>query len=138
MNYQRAAYSDSPVYGSGNSSVYLCVLEKKNLPNIDIKALISKKKVTDALARLELLVERTVAECQRKLLKHQENISKNYERANWNQSVIAFENFQEKVIEALAIVDSNQAYQIEKHWKTYGEIKWRRASIFVRYRHKLQ
>ena len=64
------------------------MLEKKNLPNIDFKALTSKKKVTDALARLELPVKRTVAECQRKLLKHQENISKQYKRGNWNQSVI--------------------------------------------------
>ena len=111
------------MHGFGNSLFYLCVLEKKNSPNIDIKALSSKKKVTAALATLELLVERTVAECQRKLLKHQENISKHYERANWNQSVIAFENFQEKLIEALAVVDSNQVYQIEKHWKMYGEIK---------------
>ena len=52
------------------------MLEKKNLPNIDIKALSSKKKVTDALATLELPVERKVDGCQRKLLKHKENISK--------------------------------------------------------------
>ena len=38
------------------------MLEKKNSQNIDIKALSSKKNVTDALA--------TVV-CQRKLLKHQ-------------------------------------------------------------------
>ena len=64
------------VYGFGNSLVYFYVLEKKNSPNIDIKALSSKKKVTDALATLELPVERKVAGCQRKLLKHKENISK--------------------------------------------------------------
>ena len=52
------------------------MLEKKNLPNIDIKALSSKKKGTDALATLELPVERKVDECQRKLLKNKENISK--------------------------------------------------------------
>ena len=46
----------------------------------------------------------------KKVLKHQENKSKQYERANWNQSIIVFENFQEKVIEALAIVDSNLWY----------------------------
>ena len=123
MNCQRAAYLDGLVYGFGNYLFHLCVLEKKKSPNINIKTLTSKKKVTDALATLELLVEITVAECQRKLLKHKENISKHYERPNWNQSVIAFENIQEKVIEALAIVDSNQAYQIEKHWKMYGEVK---------------
>ena len=44
------------------------------------------------------------------LLKHQENILKYYEKANWNQSVIASENFQKKVTEALAIVDSNHTY----------------------------
>ena len=68
------------VCGFGNSLVYLSlcfyVLEKKNSPNIDIKALSSKKKVTDALATLELPVERKVAGCQRKLLKHKENILK--------------------------------------------------------------
>ena len=64
------------VYGFGNSLVYFYVLEKKNSPNIDIKALSSKKKVTDALVALELPVERKVAGCQRKLLKHKENISK--------------------------------------------------------------
>ena len=64
------------VYGFGNSLVYFYVLENKNSPNIDIKALNSKKKVTDALATLGLPVERKVAGCQRKLLKHKENISK--------------------------------------------------------------
>ena len=64
------------VYGFGNSLVYFYVLEKKNSPNIDIKALSSKKKVTDALAPLELPVKRKVDECQKKLLKHKENISK--------------------------------------------------------------
>ena len=39
-----------------------------------------------------------------------ENISKQYERVNWNQDVTAFDNFQKKVIEALAIVDSNLWY----------------------------
>ena len=53
-----------------------------------------QKKVTDALATLELPVKRTVAECQRKLLKYQENIPKKCESANWNRSVIVFENFQ--------------------------------------------
>ena len=110
VNCQRAAYSDGLVYGFENSLVYLCVLEKKNSPNTVIKALSSKKKVTNALATLELFFERTVAECQRKLLKHQENILKYYEKANWNQSLIAFKNFQEKVTEALAIVDSNHTY----------------------------
>ena len=76
----------------------------------DIKALSSKKKATDALATLELFFKRTVAECQRKLLKVQENILKYYEKANWNQSLIAFKNFREKVTEALAIVDSNHTY----------------------------
>ena len=52
------------------------MLEKKNSPNIDIKALSSEKKVTDALATLELPVERKVGGCQRKLLKHNENIPK--------------------------------------------------------------
>ena len=65
------------VYGFGNSLVYFYVLEKKNSPNIDINTLSSKKKVTDALiATLELLVKRKVAGCQRKLLKHKENLSK--------------------------------------------------------------
>ena len=82
VNCQRAAFSDGLVYGFGNSFVYFSVLEKKNLLNIGFKALSSKKKVTDALARLELPVKRTVAECQRKLLKHQENISKQYKRVN--------------------------------------------------------
>ena len=76
MNWQWAAYSYGLVYGFGNSLVYFYVLQKKNSPNIDIKALRSKKKVTDALATLWLFVERTFAECQSKLLKHQENISK--------------------------------------------------------------
>ena len=107
---QRAAYSDGLVYGFENCFAYLCVLEKKNSPNTDIKALSSKMKVTDALATLELFFERTVAECQRMLLKHQENILKYYEKANWNQSVIAFENFRKKVTEALAIVGSNHTY----------------------------
>ena len=107
MNCQGAAYSDGLVYGFGNSLVYFYVLEKQNLPNIDLKALGSKKNVTDVLARLELHVKRTVTECQIKLLKHQENISKHYERANWNHSASVFENFQEKTIETLAIFDSN-------------------------------
>ena len=64
------------VYGFGNSLVYFYVLENKNSPNVDIKTLSSKKKVTDALATLEHPVERKVAGCQRKLLKHKENISK--------------------------------------------------------------
>ena len=38
--------------------VYFYVFEKKNSPNIDIKALSSKKKVTDALATLEVPVKR--------------------------------------------------------------------------------
>ena len=105
VNCQRVAYSDGPVYRFGNSLVHLYLLEKKNSPNIDIKALSSKKNVTDALAIYGLPVKRTVAESQKKLLKHQENISKQYVRANWNQSVIPFENFQKKVIETLAIVD---------------------------------
>ena len=82
VNCQRVTYSDGLVYGFGNSLIYFYVLEEKNSPNIDIKALSSKKKVTDALAALELPVERTFAECQRKLLKIQENISKQYQRAN--------------------------------------------------------
>ena len=73
MNCQRM---NGLVYEFGNSLVYFYVAEKKNSPNIDIKALSSKKKVTDALATLELPVERKVAGCQRKLLKHKENISK--------------------------------------------------------------
>ena len=93
VNCQRAAYSDGLAYGFENSLVYFYVLEKKNSPNIDVKALSSWKKVTGALAPLELLLKRTVAECQRKLSKHQENISKQQERANSNQSVIVFENF---------------------------------------------
>ena len=63
------------VYGFGNSLVYFYVLEKKNSPNTDIKALSSKKEITDALAT-QLPVERKDDECQRKLLKHKENISK--------------------------------------------------------------
>ena len=45
-------------------------------------------------------MERKIAICQLKLLKHQENISKQYERENWNQSVIVFENFQENLNES--------------------------------------
>ena len=82
------------------------MVKKKNLPNIDIKALNNKNKVIDALTALELLVERKGGECQRKLLKHQENMSKQYERANWNQSVIVSENFPKKIIGALAINSS--------------------------------
>ena len=66
VNCQRAAYSDGLVYEFENCLVYLCVLEKKNSPNTDIQALSSKKKVTDALATLELFFERTrknVKEC---------------------------------------------------------------------------
>ena len=39
-----------------------------------------------------------------------QNIIKYYEKANWNESIIAFENFQEKVTEALVIIDSNHTY----------------------------
>ena len=60
----------------GFSLVYFYVLEKENSPNIDIMALSSKKKVTDSLATLELPVERKVTGCQRKLMKYEENISK--------------------------------------------------------------
>ena len=49
------------------------MFEKKKSPNIDIKALTSKKKVDDNLAALELPVERKFTGCQRKLLKHKEN-----------------------------------------------------------------
>ena len=42
VNCQRM---DSLVYGFGNSLVYFYVLEKKNSPNINIKALSSKEKV---------------------------------------------------------------------------------------------
>ena len=73
VNCQRM---DSLVYGFGNSLVYFYVLEKKNSPNIDIKALSSKEKVTDALATLKLTVERKIAGYQRKVLKHKENMSK--------------------------------------------------------------
>ena len=110
VNCQRVAYSDGLVYGFGNSLVYFYAFEKKNSPNIDTKALSSKKNVTDALAILELPAERRVAGCQRKLLKHQENILKQYKRAIWSQNVIVFDNFQENVIEASAIVDSNLWY----------------------------
>ena len=48
------------VYGFGNSLFYFYAIEKKVSPNIDIKALSSKTKVTDALATLELPVERKV------------------------------------------------------------------------------
>ena len=82
------------------------MLEKKNSQNITIKVLSSKKKVINALATLEFPVKRTAAEGQRKSLKHQGNISKQNERVNWNQSVTVFENFQEKVIKASAIVGS--------------------------------
>lgn len=85
-------------------SLLLCVW-KKNPANTNIKALKRKKKVTDALATLEFPVERKVTGCQRTLLKYQENISKQYDRANCSQIVIVFWNFQEKLIEALAIVD---------------------------------
>ena len=61
------------VYGFENSLVHFYVL--KNSPNIDVTFLSSKKKVFDALATLELPVERKVAACQRKLLKHKESIS---------------------------------------------------------------
>ena len=70
------------VYGFGNSSVYFDIFEKKSSPNMDIKALSSKKKVTYAFATFELPVERQVAGCQRKLFKYKENISKQKERAN--------------------------------------------------------
>ena len=60
------------VYGFENSLVHFYVLE--NSPNIDVTFL-SSKKVFDALATLELPVERKVAGCQRKLLKHKESIS---------------------------------------------------------------
>ena len=55
MNCQGAAYSDGLVYGFGNSLVYFYVLEKQNLPNIDLKALGSKKNVTDVLADLSFM-----------------------------------------------------------------------------------
>ena len=77
------------------------MLEKKNSQNIDIKALSSKKKVTDALATLV---------CQIKLLKYQENIWKQHKRENWNQNIIVSENFKEKLIEALVNVESNVWY----------------------------
>ena len=44
VNCQRAAYSDGLVYGFENCLIYLYVLEKKNSPNTDIKALSSKRK----------------------------------------------------------------------------------------------
>ena len=66
VNFQRVAYSVGLVYEFGNSLVYFDVLEKKSSPNTDIKTLSSKKEVTDALATLELPVERTVPQCQRK------------------------------------------------------------------------
>ena len=56
VNCQKVAYSDGLFYWFGNFLVYFYVLEKKNLPNINMKALSSKKKVTDALATLELPV----------------------------------------------------------------------------------
>ena len=73
VNCQRM---DSLVYGFGNSLVYFYVLEKKNSPNIHIKPLSSKNKDNDTLVALELPIKRNVDECQRKLLKHKENISK--------------------------------------------------------------
>ena len=88
VNCQGVAYLNGVVYGFGNYLVYFYVLEKKKSPNIDDKTLNSEKKVNGALATLELPVERTVVKCQRRLLKHQENISKHYEIGNWNQSVI--------------------------------------------------
>ena len=91
------------VHFSGSASVCL----KRKTHNTDIEALSSKKKLLNALATLELPDERTIAECQRKLMKHQENISKQYERVNCNQDVIMFDNFQKNVIQALAIADSN-------------------------------
>ena len=45
-------------------------------------------------------------------MKDQEIIPKQYERANYDQSVNVLENFQEKIIEVLAIVDSNLWYVV--------------------------
>ena len=67
---------------------------------------------------IELPVERTVTECQRKLLKHQENISKQYKRAKWNQNVVVFDKFQEKLIEALAsMLFAYQIDTLENEWR---------------------
>ena len=51
--------------------------QNKNLLEIAIKALSNKKKVTDALAILDLPVERIVAGYQRKLLKHKKTYQNN-------------------------------------------------------------
>ena len=65
------------VYGFGNSLFYFYVIENKVSPNIDIEVLSSKTKVTDALATLELPVERKVDECYwRKKKTYQNNKKK--------------------------------------------------------------
>ena len=64
------------------------------------------------VSSVELPIERTFAECQRKFLKHQEKISKQHKRAIWNQNVIVFENFQEKLTQALASVDLKLWYAV--------------------------
>ena len=78
--------------------VYFYVLEKNNSPKIYVKTLSSQKKFTDAPATLEILVEGTVVEYQRKLLNHQEKISKQNKRGNCNQNVVVFENSQKKIM----------------------------------------
>ena len=84
---------------------------KRKIHQIQISRLwVERKKVTDALATLELPVERKIPGCQRKLLKHKEN-------KLWNQSVMVLENFQEEVIETLAIVDSNLWYLLSDRIK---------------------
>ena len=76
VNFQRATYLDGLVNGFRNSLVYFYLFEKKNSPHIDIKALSGKKNIIDVLAALELLIERTVAECQEALRKHIKTIQK--------------------------------------------------------------
>ena len=76
VNFQRAIYLDGLVNGFRNSLDYFYLFEKKNSPNIDIKALSGKKNIIDVLAALELLIERTVAECQEALRKHIKTIQK--------------------------------------------------------------
>ena len=86
---------------------FAAYFQNKNLLEIAIKALSNKKKVTDALAILDLPVERIVAGYQRKLLKHK----KTYQNNTENQIGISCVcDFLEKVTEALAIVDSNLWY----------------------------
>ena len=78
------------------------------------------------LQHLSFLSKEKVVNVKESYWSIKKTYQKQYERANWNQSVIVSENFQKKIIGALAIVNSSLSFVAclsDTIEKMHGEIK---------------